>query len=167
MALAVVVWSDGYMQRLRDEDKAIALEAYDAWKAHADGGTVKRVVLPRSWQPDGYESAIYPEQPSKLTNPRRAAGDERDHTEGGPMKDKILEYVEAAYLHGLPAENFDTGKREAPADIADVAWIADRILALFNEAIGEDEPAHNASNAAVRNSHRNELRAEIRKKVGL
>lgn len=73
MALAVVVWTDGYMQRLRDEDKAVALEAYDAWKAHADGGTVKRVVLPPSWRSNDYESAIVPLEPeSNLTNPGTA-----------------------------------------------------------------------------------------------
>lgn len=46
---------------------------------------------------------------------------------------KVLMYVEAAYLHGLPVENLDTGELESPRDIADVAWIADKIMELLEE----------------------------------
>jgi hypothetical protein len=47
---------------------------------------------------------------------------------------RILEYVEAAYLHGLCVENLDTGELEPPRDISEVAWIADRLTHLITEA---------------------------------
>lgn len=51
------------------------------------------------------------------------------------LKDKLLKYVEAAYLHALPVENLDNGELEPPKDISDVAWIADRLLVLFKQEV--------------------------------
>lgn len=46
----------------------------------------------------------------------------------------IKDYVEAAYLHGLCVENFDTGELDPPRDISEVQWITDRITQLLLEA---------------------------------
>lgn len=43
----------------------------------------------------------------------------------------ILEYIEAAYLHGLCVENLNTGELEPPRDISEVAWIAEAIEQRF------------------------------------
>lgn len=54
------------------------------------------------------------------------------------LKSAILQYVEAAYLHGLPVENLDTGELEPPNDISEVSWIADSILTSVESALLEE-----------------------------
>ena len=51
-------------------------------------------------------------------------------------KPTILQYVEAAYLHGLCVENLDTGELEPPKDISDVKWIDEAIKHTFLNLIG-------------------------------
>lgn len=47
------------------------------------------------------------------------------------LRKKVTDYVAAAYLHGLPTENLDTGELEPPRDIADTDWIVDSLLELY------------------------------------
>ncbi len=100
------------------------------------------------------------------------------------ISDELREYVQSAYLHGLPVENLDTGEIEPPADISDVEWIVEAILSHIEEnyvhkdefyskkeieeAIGKDEYIYNKINRRKMVDNypreiRNELRAEIRK----
>jgi hypothetical protein len=72
MAIATIIYTDGHMQRLSDEDKATALEAYRGFITGAPEvrETVKTVILPPSWQPAGYRSRLFndPFATSHLTN---------------------------------------------------------------------------------------------------
>lgn len=63
----------------------------------------------------------------------------KSHTPDEALKEKISGYIEAAYLHGLPTEDMDTGEMEPPADIADVAWITDSVLHLIASEVVEKE----------------------------
>ncbi len=49
------------------------------------------------------------------------------------ISDELREYVQSAYLHGLPVENLDTGEIEPPANISDVEWIVEAILKLIEQ----------------------------------
>jgi hypothetical protein len=63
MSLATVIWKDGYMQQFRDDEKAVAIEAYQAWKAGEE--SVKSVTLPPSWRSGAYRSPL-PEVPGTI-----------------------------------------------------------------------------------------------------
>lgn len=84
------------------------------------------------------------------------------------LRERVANYVEAAYLHGLPTENLDTGESEPPRDISDVAWITDSLLTAFEATakgvIGETE-GYSWEHATPNNDEwlkmkRNDLRAE-------
>lgn len=56
--------------------------------------------------------------------------------EAGVLREQIQQYIKAAYLHGLPVENLDTGELEPPRDISDVAWITDAIMQAVKAELG-------------------------------
>jgi len=72
----------------------------------------------------------------------------------------IKDLVEAAYLHGLPVENLDTGELEPPRDISDVQWIIDDIEARINKAVIEARMDELSGYEAVVNSPVKEFRED-------
>lgn len=58
------------------------------------------------------------------------------------LRDRISDYVQAAYLHGLSTENLDTCELEPPLDISDTDWITDALMSAVKDhvdyVIGED-----------------------------
>lgn len=57
-----------------------------------------------------------------------ASNPPKEAPENAELRETIKNYVESAYLHGLPTENLETGELEPPADIADTEWIADTLM---------------------------------------